>query len=163
MDVESDKELRWTMTRHDQIDDQMRWQMSVEDERDAIDRAVADEPGYVSGRVDYESRCLWLLGTTAGPSSRLAAVIDDVAAKLTVRWKRVPHSRAELHSAHEALFDAIPKAVTIETVDDCSAIVVGVFDLPESGPEREALELRAGQATDIPVTLEPSQGVSLLL
>lgn len=146
MDVELDKELRWTMTRHDQIDDQMRWQMSVEDERDATGRAVADEPGYVGGRVDYECRCLWLLGTTAGPSSRLAAVIDDVAAKLTVRWKRVPYSRAELHSAHEALFDAIPKAVTIETVDDCSAIVVGVLDLPESGPERRPSNFGPGRS-----------------
>jgi hypothetical protein len=80
-----------------------------------------------------------------------------------VRWRQVPYSREDLHAAYEALYDAIPNAVTMWHADDYDAVVVGVVDLPESGPERESLERRAAAATRIPVILEPSSGVSLLL
>lgn len=80
-----------------------------------------------------------------------------------VRWKQVRYTREELHAAHEALFDALPNAVTMSNADDYSAVVAGVMGLPESGPQREDLERRAANATEVPAILEPSEGVSLLL
>lgn len=146
-----------------ELDDETRWQMSVSDATERVRVAAEDEPGYSGARIDYDNRCLWLHGTGPRPSERLTRVIDEVADRLNVHWKQVRYSREELHAAHEALFDALPNAVTMSNTDDYSAVVAGIMGLPESGPERENLKRRAAHATDVPAILEPSGGVSLLL
>lgn len=140
-----------------------QYQATIDDYKTRLLNTAADHASYSGAVLDTTSHRLVVQGTIDEPPADVARLMAQAPANLSVSWKSVPYSRAELDQQSNMAMDNLD-VMAAQFEDDYSGIVIFVAADDRASAQRIGHSVRASGDSDVPVRVrifdEEKQGVS---